>query len=69
MVDVVARREGLDLGEQGILHPPRQHQMAEHPVPTDNQLGEGHADMKGDPGLLRHVVTGPKLSSMARNAS
>ena len=52
-VQVVPGREGLHLAEAGMLEPARQHYVAVEPLLPRSDLGKGHPDLKGDPGLFR----------------
>ena len=53
MVDVVSRRNGVDATETRMLQPAGQNDMTVHPAGTGGDLGEGHADLKGDAGFFR----------------
>jgi len=52
VVDVVAGRDCLDLGERRAFKAAGQHEMAAYPIAADGELGEGHADLEGDAGLF-----------------
>jgi hypothetical protein len=52
-VHVVPGRKSPDLAEPGMLEPARQDDVTVEPVLSGGDLGKGHPDLEGDPGLLR----------------
>jgi hypothetical protein len=52
VVDLIARRDGLDLGESRVIEPAGEHDVARNPVSPQADRGEAHAYLKRDPRLL-----------------
>jgi hypothetical protein len=52
-VDVIARRDRLDLAETGMLASLGEHQMAAKIAAARHHGGEGHTNLKGDAGFFR----------------
>ena len=51
-VEMISRRKSLDTPETGMLETPRQDDMAVYPISANNERGETHAHVKGDPRFL-----------------
>jgi len=69
MMDVVARGDRLDLGEQRILRPARQHEMASTQARRTVSWAKDIRTWKAIRVFSGNVSTGPKLSSIAWKAS
>jgi hypothetical protein len=64
LVDYVAGRDHLDLGEPRAVDPPGQHQMPCQPPPARHKGCEAHAGVQRDPGSLRqHLDRAERLGS------
>jgi hypothetical protein len=60
---MVAGRNGLDGAKAGMFDSARQDEVAVQPVRFGSDLGEGHADLESDAGLLRE---NPDRSDVAK---
>jgi hypothetical protein len=52
-MQMISRRERLDAAESGIFEATREHDVAIDPVPSDDERGKTHPDMKRYPCFLR----------------
>ena len=48
-VEMISRRKGFDAPEARILEATREHDVPVHPISPNNERGETHAHLKGNP--------------------